>query len=176
MLKVAEEEYRECLNFYDQKVKLCKHRVEEDVTTLHQVTEMDNEVLGHKLTEFKAAVDDLLGVAEKSATASGNTAGGAVGSHGGFGGIISAHTKQSQSSNKQMFSNMQKKTTQPPFIQSTPCSAPVLPAKPAGTYAPQNNVAPAPSANPPFRNLFEEEESQGEEEHLPDQSPQFKNM
>ena len=180
MLHVTEDQYRDCLNFYDQKVKLYKHRVEDDAATLQQVTEINKEVLEVKLNDFKTVIDDLLGVAEKGSTsAGGGSAMGAPGAHGGgFSGIISGNTSgrsnQNQStSNKQMFSNMQKKTTQQLPQRATSIH---VPAGISPTYAIPTAGTHTITANPPFRNLFEEEESMGEEQQLPDQSPQFKNM
>jgi hypothetical protein len=59
-------------------------------------------------------------------------------------------------SNRHAFGNLQKKPTRVQ-TQRTPASG-------------------IPSSNGPFRNLFDEEESLGDGQDLPDQSPQFKNI
>lgn len=38
--EVTEDKYRECFNFYSQKVELYKHRAEEQSATLSEVTQM----------------------------------------------------------------------------------------------------------------------------------------
>jgi hypothetical protein len=176
VLDVVEDKYRECINFYDQKVKLYKHRVEDDAMTLQQVTELSKESLEGKLNEYKAAIDDLLGVAEKGSSNAGNPA--MTSNHGAFGSIINGgkpNVNSHSTSNKQMFGNMQKKPAQQvPQRASLLSNLSNLPIQ-SPHYAASSNT-PATVTNPPFRNLFEEEESMGDEQQLPDQSPQFKNM
>lgn len=62
--EITEDKYRECFNFYFQKVELYRHRVEEQRETLGEVTEMGKGELEGKLQEFRWAVNEMFGIKE----------------------------------------------------------------------------------------------------------------
>lgn len=141
--EIAEENYRECLGCYVQKVEIHKHRVESQEATLQEVTTMNKDELETKLNEFRTTINDMFGIREATGA---NSHGQGVHPH-----------QQSQIQAMQMM----------PMQQNKPSTS--LQKK-------LSQVQQKPETSAPFRNLFEEEESLGIEQGLPDQSPQFKNI
>lgn len=68
--EITEDKYRECFNFYSQKVELYRHRSEEQTASLQDVTRLAKDDLEAKLTEFRSTVNDLFGVRESPSPAS----------------------------------------------------------------------------------------------------------
>lgn len=68
--EIGEDKYRECFNFYSQKVELYKHRAEEQEASLSEVTRITKEELESKLNEFRNTVNDIFGIKEAPGTTS----------------------------------------------------------------------------------------------------------
>lgn len=62
--EIAEENYRECLNCYVQKVEIHRHRVENQEATLQEITTMNKDELETKLNEFRITINDMFGIKE----------------------------------------------------------------------------------------------------------------